>query len=134
MIAFSLLLILAGDVSAADDAAITSDTWTTYYSAGGGSSTVDKIKLTAWSASYVASCTSISGTCTSITVNINAYKNSSYTTPLTLSKELQFTRVASSTFKIETEDFVNYAYFKINMSYSDGTSAVTNGAIKLYGY
>lgn len=109
-----------------------SDSWSTYYSAGGGNGTVDEVYVTTWGAPYVASCTNITGSCTAITVNIKAYDDKGE--DVALSETLKFTREKSITFELDSASEGDYTYFKVNMSYSGGTTAVTNGTVKLYGY
>ncbi len=111
-----------------------SDTWATYYTAGGGNGTTDVVYVTTWSAPYVATVTNISGSCAAITINIKAYKESSCKTQVNISKTLTFTRLKSLSFSLQENLATDYTYFKVNMSYSGGSTAYTNGTVKLYGY
>lgn len=135
----SLALIFSATVYPTQDAdaatLISSGTWATYYVSGGGSGGhIDSVKLTAWGGNYVASCTYIFGSCTSIVAKITAFEEGTFKTPVDMSGTVQFSRLTSSTFDIDPDSSINYVYFRVYMSYSGGSTAYTNGTIKLEGY
>ena len=112
-----------------------SDDWSTYYSSGSGATgSTDKLSLTTWGSWYVASCTSITGSCTSITVKILAYDKITGGDSVPMSNTVAFSRVASTSFKLTSLPEGEYTYFQVSMSCSGGTTAYTKGTIKMNGY
>ncbi len=124
----SVTIVVNTDVAYA---ASSSGSWTTYYASGGGSDTSKTISLATFAGTYNASCTSITGNCTSIIVNIKAYSNSGLTKSVALSKTVQFTRVSSLNFTLSTVPSTSSLYFRVNMSYANGTLATSTGTIKM---
>ncbi len=136
IIVFALIvnmMLFNYDEAMAADTVITSATWTTYYSSGGGVGEITYKSLTVWGGYYNAACTSVTGNCTYTMAKITAYGDAAHTSPVTLSKTLEFTRVSNTNFTLEEIPNSRYVYFKVTMTHKNGTSASTAGTIKRVG-
>lgn len=126
--------IAALDVFTAEAADMYSSTsWGLYYVGCNASSTVKKTQLYTYGGYYSAVCTSISGNCSSIIIDITAFSDYKYTVSVPLTTTVQFTRTATINFQIQKGKMPSdqYVYYKVNMTYKNGTSAYSNGTLSI---
>lgn len=112
-------------------AADSSGKWSVYYASGGGTGERTKVTLTAHGNGYVAKCSNISGSCTSRTVTIFAYKYSNLTNVADLNKSVEFTTTGKIVFKTKEPLSTNIVYFGVTLTHKNGNSASAVGTISI---
>lgn len=132
LVLLMVLQITVSDVSTAEAADVyASNSWGLFYVSGGTSSDTKNIQLYTYGGYYSATCTDISGNCSSIIVDITAFADNKLTVRVPLTKTVQFTRKATIKFKIEEGNMPSsqYVYYNVKMTYKNGTSAYSNGTL-----